>query len=283
MKRRSIFLFCVFVSCALLAVAGAWCQAAQREMGRVGCPRCRNDGSEVSQLLQQADALFASFQSGEALKALLRVLELDPDHHEALSKIARAYMDFGDMIPESDPNWREKRLKQYLIAEDYGRKAVKADPNGTWGHFYIAASLGKIAMHSSVSKQIDLAEEIRAEVEKAIALDPQNGFAYHVYGVWHRRMAEIGQMSRVLASTFLWRSIPKGSMETSVKYLKKAIFLNPTVISHHLELAKTYIALGKWELARALLKSSLALPVQYSDDSINKKEAEQLLREVKDR
>ena len=283
MKRRSIFLFCVFVSCALLAVAGAWCQAAQREMGRVGCPRCRNDGSEVSQLLQQADELYAGFKPGEALKVLSRVLELDPDNTEALSKTARVYVDFGDMIPETEPNWREKRLKQYLIAEDYGRKAVKADPNATWGHFYVAASLGKIAMQSSVSKQIDLAEEIRAEVERAIALDPQNGFAYHVYGMWQRKMAEIGQMSRLLASAFLWRSIPKGSMETSVEYLKKAISLNPTVISHHLELAKTYIAVGKYQLARASLKSSMALPVQFSDDPVNKKEAEQLLRQVKDR
>ena len=233
-------------------------------------------------MLQRSDALFAGFQAGEALKLLLRVLELHPDHHEALSKIARAYMDFGDMIAESEPNWQEKKLKQYHIAEEYARKAVKADPNGTWGHFYIAASLGKIAILSAVATQIDLAEEIRTEVEKAIALDPQNGFAYHVYGVWQRRMAEIGQMRRFLASTLLWRSVPKGSMETSVEYLKRAVALNPTVISHYLELAKSYIAMRRWELARPSLKSAVALPIQFSDDPAHKKEAEQLLREIKE-
>ena len=282
MKRRSI-VPSVFLSCALLAAPGARSPAAQREMGRVGCPRCRNDGSEVSQLLQKADALHAGFKTGEALKALLRVLELEPENHEALSKMARVYIDFGDLIPETDPNWQEKRLKQYRIAEEYARKAVKADPNGTWGHFYVAASLGKIAALSPVSTQIDLAEEIRVEVEKAIALDPENGFAYHVYGVWHRRMAEIGQMSRILASTFLWRSIPRGSLDASVEYLKKAAALNPTVISHRLELAKTYIDMSKWELARSSLKSSLDFPIQFSDDPAHKREAEQLLREVKDR
>ena len=282
MKRRSIVLS-VLVSCALTLVADARGQAAQREMGRIGCPRCRNDGSEVSRLLQQADELYTGFKTKAALKALLRVLELDPDNPEALSKIARVYVDFGDNIPETESNWQDKRLQQYRIAEDYARKAVKVDPNGTWGHFYVATSLGKMAVHSSVSQQIDLAEEIRTEVEKAIACDPQNGFAYHVYGVWHRRMAEIGKTSRLLASALLWRSIPKGSMETSVEYLKKAISLNSTVISHHLELAKTYISLGKWELPRASLKSSLAQPVQFSDDPVNKKEAEQLLHEVSGR
>jgi hypothetical protein len=59
--------------------------------------------------------------------------------------------------------------------------------------------------------------------------------------------------------------------------------LNPTVVSHHVELGKTYVALGKPDLARAALKSSLVHPIQFSDDAANKKEAEQLLRELKDR
>jgi tetratricopeptide (TPR) repeat protein len=234
-------------------------------------------------LLQRADALFTSFKPAEALKELLRVLQLDPQNHEALSKIARVYIDFGDMVPETEPDWQEKRINQYHIAEDYARKAVKADPNGVWGHFYVAASLGKIAVLSPGRKRIHMAEEIQVEVEKAIALDPQNGFAYHVYGVWHRKMAEIGNMKRLLASTFLRRSIPTGSMETSVEYLKKAISLDSRVISHHLELAKTYIAMGKWQLARSSLKSALELPIQFSDDQLNKREAEQLLREIKER
>ena len=278
----------VWIFYALLASLGVGLrpnapEAAQRETGRVGCPKCKNDGSEISLLLQRADALYAAFKTKEALQALSRVLELDPQHHEALSKTARVYLEFGDMIPETETNWQEKKLKQYQIAEEYARKAVKADPNGTWGHFYIAASLGKIAGQSSVSTQIDLAEEIRAEVEKAIALDPQNGFAYHVYGIWHRRMAEVGGMSRMLASTFLWRSIPKGTFEQSVDYLQKAIALNSTVIGHRLEIAKSYIGLSKWQVARDALKVTLELPIQFSDDPNHKKEAQQLLEEIKSR
>ena len=256
---------------------------AQLDGGRVGCPRCRNDGSEVAQLLQKADALYASFRQQEALNELFQVLQLDPQNHEALSKVSRVYIDFGDMIPETGSDWQEKKLKQYSIAEEYGRKAVKADPDGTWGHFYVAASLGKIAMRSSIPKQIDLAKEIRTEVEKAIALDPQNGYAYHAYGVWHRKMAEIGQMSRLLSVAVLWRSVPKGSLEKSVEYLKKAISFNPTVISHHLELAKTYVAMDKWQLARISLKMVQGLPIQFSDDPLNKREGQQLLQEIKER
>jgi tetratricopeptide (TPR) repeat protein len=279
MKQRSI-LFGFFIGCALLAATSG---AAQPSAGRVGCPHCINDGSEVSQLLQQVDGLYAAFKTKEALQALSRVLQLEPNHYEALSKTARGYIDLGDMIPESEPNFQEKKVKQYQIAEEYARKAVKLDDKGTWGHFYVAAVLGKIASHSSVSKQIDLAAEIRSELEKAIAADPQNGFAYHVYAMWHRRMAEVGSTSRFLASAFLGRSVPKGNLITSVEYFQKALVLNPTVISHHLELGKTYIAMGKFDLARAELKSSLTFPIQFSDDANHKKEAEKLLREVGDR
>lgn len=266
----------------LLTNTGAFSQGNSVKRGRVGCPQCVNDGSPVSQSLQKADELYASFKTKEALNELLKVLQLEPENPEALAKTARVYIDFGDMIPESTSDWQDKRLKQYQIAEQYARKAVKADPNVTWGHFYVAASLGKIASVSPISKQIDLSKEIQTEVEKALAIDPENGFAYHVYGVWHRRLAEIGQMSRVAASVFLGRSIPQGSMEKSVEYLNKAVSLNPKVISHRLELAKTHIAMGNLQLARTSLKSAQELPVQFSDDAQHKAEAKKLLEEIKD-
>ncbi|MGH7771654.1 MAG: tetratricopeptide repeat protein [Candidatus Binatia bacterium] len=234
-------------------------------------------------MLQKADALYATFKAKEALRELLKVLQMDPQNHEALAKLSRIHIDLGDMVPESGADWQERRLKQYLTAEEFARKAVKADPKGTWGHFYVAASLGKVALQSPITKQIDLSQEIQENAEKAITLDPQNGYAYHIYGVWHRKMAEIGQMSRTFASLVLWRSIPEGSMEKSVEYLKRAISLNPKVISHHLELARTYVAMGQWQLARSSLKSVQELPIQFSDDPIHKKKAQELLQEIKDR
>ncbi len=282
MFRRG-FLFSFILLVRLAGAPGVRTYAELPEGGRVGCPHCKNDGSEISQRLQRADELYAAFKSKEAFMELQGVLQMDAQNHEALSKMARVYIDFGDLIQESEPDWQGRRLKQYRIAEDYAQKAIKADPDSTWGHFYMAVSLGKIASLSPISKQIDLAEEIRDEAEKAIALDPKNGYAYDVYGIWHRKMAEIGQMSRVFASMVLWRSVPKGSMEKSVEYLKKGISLNPTVIMSHLELGKTYIAMGQWQLARNFLKTALELPIQFSDDPANKKNAQRLLEEIKDR
>lgn len=267
----------------LLAGGPALGQTKSPKIGRVGCPHCINDGSAISRSLQRADELHAAFKPKEALAELNKVLELDSHNAEALSKIARVYIDFGDMIPEGTPDWEAKRSKQYQSAEHYARKAVKADPKLTWGHFYVAASLGNIAAVSPVAKQIELAEEIRGSVEKSLELDPQNGFAYHLYGVWHRKMAEVGKMKRMLASVIFGNSPPAGTLEKSIEYLKKAVAMNPTVIVSRLELARSYIAVEILPPARSLLASVRELPVQFSDDPNHKQKAEQLLEEIKER
>jgi FimV-like protein len=90
-------------------------------------------------------------------------------------------------------------------------------------------------------------------------------------------------MSRVFASVLYGRSLPQGSMEKSVEYLKKAIALNPTVITSRLELANTYMAMEDFQAARTMLSSIRNLPIQFSDDAKHKQKAEELLEEVASR
>lgn len=254
---------------------------ASAEDGRTPC--CRSENLDSAQLLRNAERFYAEFKPKEAAVELRKILQLDPRDFEATAKLARAYLDIGDMIPESSSDWREKRMKEYRKAEEYARQAISLNPNSTWGHFYVAASLGSIALVSSISNQIDLAGEIRSALDKAIALDPNNGLAYHVYGIWHRKMAEIGKASRLVASVVFGRSPPSGNLETSIAYLKKAVTLNPQVIASRLELAKSYIAVENWSMARSSLMAIRELPIQFSDDAKHKQRAEQILEEIKDR
>ncbi|MGE5306479.1 MAG: tetratricopeptide repeat protein [Alphaproteobacteria bacterium] len=273
----------------LILVASLWIQptfsfetgSASAEDGRTPC--CKSENPDSAQHLRTAEWLYAQFKPKEASVELLKILERDPSDFEATTKLSRAYLDIGDMIPESASDWREKRMKEYRKAEEYARRAISLNPNSTWGHFYVAASLGSMALVSSISRQIDLAGEIRSAVEKAIALDPQNGFAYHVYGIWHRKMAEIGKASRLFASVVFGRAPPSGNLETSIEYLKKAVALNPTVIASRLELAKSYMAVENWSLARSSLVAIRRLPIQFSDDAKHKQRAEQLLEDIRER
>jgi FimV-like protein len=248
-----------------------------------GCPQCRNESVDLAQLHKNADSLYTQFKPKEAAEELLKILRAEPQNFEALVKLSRVHIDIGDMIADSTADWKERRLKDYRMAEEYARRAVKVDPNSTWGHFYLGASLGHIAVVSPVARQVELAGEIRAALEKSLALDGRNGFAYHAYGVWHRKMSEIGKMSRMFASVLYGRSLPEGSMEKSIEYLKQAIALNPNVIISRLELANTYIAMEDFQAARTMLSSIRNLPAQFSDDAKHKQKAEELLEEIKSR
>jgi tetratricopeptide (TPR) repeat protein len=278
--------FCFWTLIIILASPGSAAQVDEPVSppdAETACPQCRNDSVEIAQLHKTADRLYAQFKPKEAANELLKILRADPQNFEALIKLSRAYIDLGDMIPESAPDWKERRLKDYQTAEDYARRAIKANPNSTWGHFYLGASLGLTAVVSPIARQVELAEEIRLALEKSLALDANNGFAYHAYGVWHRKIAEIGKMSRVFASVLYGRSLPQGSMEKSVEYLKKAIALNPTVIVSRLELANTYMAMEDFPAARTMLSSIRSLPVKFSDDAKHKQKAQELLEEVASR
>jgi tetratricopeptide (TPR) repeat protein len=243
---------------------------------------CRSNGTDIARWHKNADRLYGQFKPRDAGDELQKILQADGNNLEALIKMARVHVDIGDQIPENDDSWKERKLKEYSIAEDYARKAVQVDPNSSWGYCWIAASIGNIAMVSPVSKQVDLAGDIRDAVEKSIALDPKNGLAYHVYGVWHRKLAEIGKARRMLAGVRYGRKVPNGSLAKSIEYLKKAVALNPTVIVSRLELARSYIASGERAPARSMLKTIPEMPIQFSDDAKHKETAAQLLEEIKD-
>jgi tetratricopeptide (TPR) repeat protein len=264
---------------ALAATAGA-ADGPKSEDSKSGC--CRQDGADIMRWHKNADRLYRQFKPLEAVGELHKILRVDGGNFEALIKMARAFVDIGDQIPENGAGWKERKLKEYSVAEDYARKAVRVDGSSTWGHFWVAASIGNIAMVSPLSKQLDFAGDIRDAIEKSIARDANNGMAYHVYGVWHRKVAEIGGASRMLASVVYGRSVPSGSLEKSIEYLKKAVALNPTIIVSRLELARSYIATEQRQQARVMLQSISDLPIQFSDDAKHKEKAAQLLEEIKD-
>ena len=109
---------------------------------------CRNDGADVARLHKIAERLYSQFKPKEAVAELQKIIRLDGRNFEALVKLARAHIDIGDQIPEERPDSKDRKIKEYAVAEHYARKAVTVDPRSTWGHFWVAASVGNIAMVS---------------------------------------------------------------------------------------------------------------------------------------
>jgi tetratricopeptide (TPR) repeat protein len=230
--------------------------------------------------IQAGDEAYAVFDDVKALEHYQAALKLEPESYEALWKASRAMVDIADVIPATQKDIKEQQKKMYTEATALARKAVTANPNDTWGHFQYAASNGKRLLLLGKKEQIDASKAVRAEIDKAIELDPTNHLAWHALGRWHRRMDEIGGAKRFFGS-IIYGSIPKGSFEESEKALRKAIELHPEYANHYLELGRTLVALKKYDEAADCFQKCIDLPKTTSKDDVLKAEAQTELAALK--
>jgi len=206
--------------------------------------------------LQTGDEIYGRFDDAGALVEYEKAAALDPLNYDALWKTARGYMNLGDRIDYSQKDHEERQQKYYRAGEAFLRKALSANPQDSFGRYLNAAYLGRLARAMSRKQQVAIAYTIKAEIDKALALDSANDMAWHALAYWHRTLAEVGRAARFFGG-ILYGRIPKGSFEEAVKGFQKAIALNPRFGNHHFELARTYAAMKKKEPAIKEIQTGL--------------------------
>lgn len=222
----------------------------------------------AAEYIRQGDERYARLDEQGALDAYLSAVRLEPGNYEALWKAARGIENLSDLVIGKDPASQEKRLKMYSDAVAYATMAVAANPGDTWGHCFLSSSMGKRAVLMSIKDQINASKKIKDEIDKAIELDGTNDLAYHGLGRWQRRAAEVGQARRFLGK-LVYGSIPEGSFADAEAAFKKAIELKPDDLDHHLELARTYVAMGRSDLAVPEYRKVLDLaPITARDNDL---------------
>ena len=199
------------------------------------------------------DSLYAAGQPRAARDEWLRGLTSGADRYALLCRLARAESELAE-----DAHGEEQR-QLAMAAVEHARRAVALAPDSAGGHAWLAVALGRQALREGPRTRLALAREIKAEADRAIALDPASGRAFHVRALWHRDLASLNLLERGIART--WGGIPPGaSMEGAVRDLEQAARLEPAHVHHRLELARTYAMLKRRADARRELEQALALP-----------------------
>ena len=231
--------------------------------------------AQESSDLDRGDERYARGQLAEARQAYESALAVKPGHFGTLCRLARVESELGE------EGRGEAQRHVIAAAVEHARAAVKAAPDSAQGHVWLAVALGRQALKEGPKTRLALSREIKSEVDRAIALDPGIGRAYHVRALWNRKLATLNLFERGVASTVLG-GVPKGaSMENAVRDLQKAIELEPNYINHHLELGRTCLMLKHHAQARQELERSLALPVGGSArDARYQAEAKELLAKM---
>ena len=238
-------------------------------------------GDDVAQELALADEAYAKFENNTALQHYLKALEIDPTNYDGLWKAARTYADVGKGFENKKD--KEKAKSYYALGDSLARIAVKMYPDSADAHFALALCVGRVALFEGGKTKIRLSKEVKAEADKAVALAPCYGAAYHILGRWNYNIATLGWALKAVAK-MVYGGVPEGAtLENAAAMFEKAIQCEPDKPVHRLEYGRTLIKLKRYADAREQLQKCLELsPVQW-EDPMHKEEAKKLLDKIKNK
>lgn len=219
--------------------------------------------ADTANLLRDALAAEARFDSQTALALFLRLDAARPNDPLILQKLSRQY---SDLTLDTFDVAEKKRL--CTAALTYAQRAVALRPADPVNVLSLAICYGKLGLYSDTRTKIEYSRHVREHAERALALDPRYDYAHHVLGRWHYEVASLGAATRFIVK-LIYGGLPKASTAEAVRYLTRATELSPQLPSHRVELGFALLADGQRDAAKKTFEQALALPKRekYDDES----------------
>ena len=167
----------------------------------------------------------------------------------------------------------------YIEAEQLARMAVRLSPEDSKGHLYLSVAVGKLALYEGGRRKVELSKETKAEAERAVALNPNEDFGYHVLAIWHREVVELNWLLRTF-SELVYGKFPTASLESALANLRRAVDLAPDIIPHRVELGITLASAGRWAEAKTELERVLRMPQTWATNEYYWKLARRKLEDL---
>ena len=228
----------------------------------------------ADELVEKGKVFEKKFQAKQALPYYLAADKLDPQNCHILVRIARQYRYLM-----TDASANEEKLRLGHMALDYSVRAAAAGPQDCDAQLATAITLGKMLPYMPTKEQIDASPRIKASVDKALRLDPNNDTAWHILGRWNRVLADVNTVKRALAK-MIYGTLPRGSNEEAERDMKKAIAINPNRLMHYIELGRIYAQMGRKDDAREYINKGLAMPDAEKDDPETKQRGRETLQKL---
>jgi tetratricopeptide (TPR) repeat protein len=249
--------------------------AAILAAGAPGGARAAIDPAVEQAALAAGDRAYAKHDFEGAIAAWRPALDADSTSYPLLVRLARATTDRGTRARFDGE--KAKAIAAFDQGAAAARRATALEPGRADGHLELAVALGSVALYKGGKTKLRLSHEIKAEVDRALELDPSLHRAHHVLARWHREVAGLSFLERNAAKVF--GGVPKGaSKDAAVTHFEKAIALAPDYANHHLELGRTFLELKLKSKARVEFEKALASPAKSPFDPDYKAEARMLLR-----
>ncbi len=227
------------------------------------------------ELIQQGDKYDASYDAEEALKYYLPAEQAQPQNASLLVKIARQYVYRMSDMPD-----KASQIASGRKALTYAERAVKLAPNECDSHLALAICWGKLTPLVGARESVEASRQIETAAKKAVKLNPQNDYAWHMLGRWHQALAQVGTLTRGIVKV-IYGGLPEASNEEAVQCFEKAISLNSNRLIHYIELGRTYAQMGRGSEAKKEIEKGLAMPSKEKDDPESKARGKATLAQIK--
>ncbi len=194
----------------------------------------------------------------EAINQFQAAVDQRADNVEALYKLAKAKVYLAETVTGAEAE------ALYTQAADHARAAIALAPDDPNTHMELARALGRLAQFKGVLQSLNLAAEVKSELEKALELSPNFGAALHALALWNLNVP--------------WLA---GGRTAQVRPLfDQSIAAEPEEIVHYSDYGEALIQLGDKEAAKVQLEKALALPAVTAQDTKNQEKAQSLLAQI---
>ncbi|MGZ4033929.1 MAG: tetratricopeptide repeat protein [Bacteroidia bacterium] len=211
----------------------------------------------------------------DAFPMFQALVKLDSNNVNYLQYASYCYSKYAYYyVPETG------KMSYYKTAEYLAKKALKIKEASADAHYAYAMALGRINENASSKQKIANAKLIKAEVDRAIVLNPRLAGAYHILGRWHRTIAGFNAFEKVMINSFFGGVPPGGTYADALKAFMTAISIEPKYMNHQYELAETYYEMGKTVEAKLWVQKALEITPTNDDDIKAKKDCEELLKKL---
>lgn len=163
----------------------------------------------------------------------------------------------------------------FTKAQEYAKKAIALDPNNAEGYFELARAQGRLAQTKNPLEQLGLAKEMKANLDRAVKLNPKLAGAYVALGLWNATL-DAGGLKGAIA-----KSQTGANRSQVVPNFEKAIALEPDNITHRLEFANAYMLMGNKAGAKAQAEKAVTMKADGYWGKLDLAAAQALLTKLK--
>jgi len=190
----------------------------------------------------QIDKLYLSRnQAGRLDRSIAKLesmLKVSPDDPQALWRLGRSLIRTGEAGAG-----KQAKIRVFTRAEELIGRSVQLEPKNAEAHFWHGIALGRRGEARGILRSLFMVRPMKRRMQSVLKLDPKHGGAHHVLGRMLYRLPRFAG----------------GSKRGAVEELETALRLSPNYTANYTALADAYIAVGRKEQAREVLRAFFAV------------------------